>query len=93
VKLKSIKNKLQYLKPHCIQSSRVLVPAGTSKSTLRHHGIQAVTSVMAYVADAVHGMRDGAPIVYHWGLERLKMRYIFYALSLTPHILDSEMNT
>jgi hypothetical protein len=38
------------LKPHCIQSSRVLVPAGTSKS---RHGIQAVTSVMAYVADAV----------------------------------------
>jgi hypothetical protein len=30
-----------------IQSSRVLVPAGTSKSTLRRHGIQ------AYVADAV----------------------------------------
>jgi hypothetical protein len=45
------------LKPHCIQSSRVLVPAGTSKSTSRHHGIQAVTRVMhalvAYVADAV----------------------------------------
>jgi hypothetical protein len=38
---------------HCIQSSRVLVPAGTSKSTLRRHGIQAVTRVMAYVADAV----------------------------------------
>jgi hypothetical protein len=37
------------LKPHCIQSSRVLVPAGTSKSTLRRHGIQ----TMAYVADAV----------------------------------------
>jgi hypothetical protein len=35
------------------QSSRVLVPAGTSKSTLRRHGIQAVTRVMAYVADAV----------------------------------------
>jgi hypothetical protein len=41
------------LKPHCIQSSRVLVPAGTSKSTLRRHCIQAVTRVMAYVADAV----------------------------------------
>jgi hypothetical protein len=41
------------LKPHCIQSSRVLVPAGTSKSTLHRHGIQAVTRVMAYVADAV----------------------------------------
>jgi hypothetical protein len=39
------------LKPHCIQSSWVLVPAGTSKSTLRRHSIQAVT--MAYVADAV----------------------------------------
>jgi hypothetical protein len=37
------------LKPHCIQSSRVLVPAGTSKSTSRRHGIQAVTRVMAYV--------------------------------------------
>jgi hypothetical protein len=36
------------LKPHCIQSSRVLVPAGTSKSTLRRQGIQAVTRVMAY---------------------------------------------
>jgi hypothetical protein len=37
------------------QSSRVLVvvPAGTSKSTSRRHGIQAVTRVMAYVADAV----------------------------------------
>jgi hypothetical protein len=34
------------LKPHCIQSSRVLVPASTSKSTLRRHG-------MAYVTDAV----------------------------------------
>jgi hypothetical protein len=31
----------------------VLVPAGTSKSTSRRHGIQAVTRVMAYVADAV----------------------------------------
>jgi hypothetical protein len=41
------------LKPHCIQSSRVLVPAITSKSTLRRHGIQAVTRVMAYVANAV----------------------------------------
>jgi hypothetical protein len=40
-------------KPHCIQSSRVLVPAGTRKSMLRRHGIQAVTMVMAYVADAV----------------------------------------
>jgi hypothetical protein len=30
-----------HLKPHCIQSSQVLVPAGTSKSTLRRHGIQA----------------------------------------------------
>jgi hypothetical protein len=38
------------LKPHCIQSSRMLVPAGTSKSTSRRHGIQAVTRVMAYVA-------------------------------------------
>jgi hypothetical protein len=35
------------LKPHCIQSSRVLVPVGTSKSTLRRHGIQAVARVMA----------------------------------------------
>jgi hypothetical protein len=42
-----------YLKPHCIQSSRVVVPAGTSKSTLRRHGIQAVTRVMAYIANAV----------------------------------------
>jgi hypothetical protein len=41
------------LKPHCIQSSRVLVPAGTIKSTSRRHSIQAVTRVMAYVADAV----------------------------------------
>jgi hypothetical protein len=41
------------LKPHCIQSSRVVVPAGTSKSTSRRHGIQVVTRVMAYVADAV----------------------------------------
>jgi hypothetical protein len=41
-----------FLKPHCIQSSRVLVSATTSKSTLRRHGIQAVTRVMAYVADA-----------------------------------------
>jgi hypothetical protein len=31
----------------------LLVPAGTSKSMLRHHGIQTVTRVMAYVADAV----------------------------------------
>jgi hypothetical protein len=42
------------LKPHCIQSSQVLVPVGTSKSTSRRHGIQAGTRVMAYVAnDAV----------------------------------------
>jgi hypothetical protein len=41
------------LKPHFIQTSRVLVPAGTSKSTLRRHGIQAVTRVIAYVANAV----------------------------------------
>jgi hypothetical protein len=40
------------LKPHCIQSSRVLVPAGTKSMSCRH-GIQAVTRVMAYVADAV----------------------------------------
>jgi hypothetical protein len=39
------------LKPHCIQSSWVLLPTGTSKSTSR--GIKAVTRVMAYVADAV----------------------------------------
>jgi hypothetical protein len=45
---------LNVLKPHCIQSSRVLVPAtGTSKSTSRRHCIQAVTRVMTYVADAV----------------------------------------
>jgi hypothetical protein len=44
---------LSILKPHCIQSSRVLVPADTSKSMLRRHGIQAVTRVMAYVANAV----------------------------------------
>jgi hypothetical protein len=37
------------LMSHCVQSSRVLVPAGTSKSMLRRHGIQAVTRVMAYV--------------------------------------------
>jgi hypothetical protein len=37
------------LKPHCIQSSRVLVPASTSKSTSRRYGIQ----VMAYVTNAV----------------------------------------
>jgi hypothetical protein len=43
--------KVRILKPHCIQSSRVLVPAGTSKSMLRRRGIQAVT--MAYIADAV----------------------------------------
>jgi hypothetical protein len=43
----------QLLKPHCIQSSRVLVPAGTSKSTSRCHGIQAETSVIAYVANSV----------------------------------------
>jgi hypothetical protein len=43
----------QHLKPHCIESSRVLVPAGTSKSMLRRHGIQAVTRVMAYVTNAV----------------------------------------
>jgi hypothetical protein len=41
------------LKPHCIQSSRVLVPAGTRKPTLRRHGIQAITRDMVYVADAV----------------------------------------
>jgi hypothetical protein len=41
------------LKPHCIQSSQVLVPAGTSKSTLRRHGIQAVTRVTACIANAV----------------------------------------
>jgi hypothetical protein len=45
--------KFKTLKPHCIQSSRVLVPAGTSKSTSRRHSIQAVTRVMAYVIDAV----------------------------------------
>jgi quinol monooxygenase YgiN len=41
------------LKPHCIQSSQVLVTAGTSKYMLRRHGIQAVTRVMAYVTKAV----------------------------------------
>jgi hypothetical protein len=41
------------LKPHFIHSSRVLVPAGTSKSTLRRHDIQAITMVMAYIANAV----------------------------------------
>jgi hypothetical protein len=50
---KCLKKSCLYLKPHCIQSSRVLVPAGTSKSTSRRHSIQAVTKVMAYVADAV----------------------------------------
>jgi hypothetical protein len=30
---------VELLKPHCIQSSQVLVPAGTIKSTLRRHGI------------------------------------------------------
>jgi hypothetical protein len=50
---KIFEEKLFMLKPHCIQSSRVLVPAGTSKSMLHHHGIQAVTRVIAYVADAV----------------------------------------
>jgi hypothetical protein len=41
------------LKPHGIQFRWVLVPAGTSKSTLRRRGIQAVTRVMAYIANAV----------------------------------------
>jgi hypothetical protein len=41
------------LKPHCIQFRWVLVPAGTSKSTLCRHSIQVVTRVMAYVANAV----------------------------------------
>jgi hypothetical protein len=36
---------LHLLKPHCIQSSRVLVPTGTSKSTLRRHGIQAAVTL------------------------------------------------
>jgi alkylhydroperoxidase/carboxymuconolactone decarboxylase family protein YurZ len=35
------------------KASRVFVPAGTSKSMLRRHGIQAVTRVMAYIANAV----------------------------------------
>jgi hypothetical protein len=54
--LANIKGKIMKmftLKPHCIQSSRVLVPAGTSNSTLRRHGIQAETIVMAYVTNAV----------------------------------------
>jgi hypothetical protein len=42
-----------HLKPHCIQSSRVLVLAGTSKSMLRRHVFQAITRVMAYVNNAV----------------------------------------
>jgi hypothetical protein len=29
---------LNELKPHCIQSSRVLVPTSTRKSTMRRHG-------------------------------------------------------
>jgi hypothetical protein len=45
------------LKPHCIQFSPVLVPSDTCRSTSRRHhlrpGIQAVTRVMAYVANAV----------------------------------------
>jgi hypothetical protein len=41
------------LKPHCIQSSRVLMPAGTSKSRLHRHSIQAVTGVMAYFVNAL----------------------------------------
>jgi hypothetical protein len=40
--LKTVYEEYTYLKPHCIQSSRVLVPAGTSKSMLRHHGIHGV---------------------------------------------------
>jgi hypothetical protein len=37
---------------YSIQQS-FFVPASTSKFTSRHHGIQAVTRVMAYIANAV----------------------------------------
>jgi hypothetical protein len=61
---------------HCIQSSRVLVPAGTSKSMLPRYSIQAVTRVMAYIANAVtlsSTMRTGgfelASSALKWHLE------------------------
>jgi hypothetical protein len=42
------------LKPHCIQFSQVLVPAGTSRYVVNHFRPgQTVTRVMAYVANAV----------------------------------------
>jgi hypothetical protein len=50
-------NYFQCLKPQCIQSSRVLVHAGTSKSTSRRHGIQAVIrqghGIRCWCSDAV----------------------------------------
>jgi hypothetical protein len=41
------------LKPHCIQSSRVLVPAGTSKSTSRHPGRNQGHGERCWCSDAV----------------------------------------
>jgi hypothetical protein len=41
------------LKPHCIQSSRVLVPAGTSKSTSRHPGHNQGHGIRCWCSDAV----------------------------------------
>jgi hypothetical protein len=35
------------------ETPTMFVPAGTSKSTLRYHGIQAVTRVMVVIANAV----------------------------------------
>jgi hypothetical protein len=53
---------------HSILPSASLVPAGTSKSTLRRHSIQAVTSVMAYVADAATLLRCLQQCVLDWRL-------------------------
>jgi hypothetical protein len=49
----SISAWLSDLKPHCIQSSRVLVPAGTSKSTSQHPGRNLGHGVRCWCSDTV----------------------------------------
>jgi hypothetical protein len=46
------KTQVSHLKPHCIQSSRVLVPVGTSKYTLRRRRNQG-HGVRCWYSDAV----------------------------------------
>jgi hypothetical protein len=55
------------------------VPAGTSKSTSRRHGIQAVTKFMAYVANAV------TLVMGHIYVEPETVYFVFSVKTLLKH--------